>query len=111
MDTSQVTVGQFKQFVGDSGYDYDDWNYVAEYSPTNQYPMIYVDWYDAMAYAAWAYTIRGGLRGKCYAWGMIKGSYVLTPIIITQMKTIQLDFFSTPPVAIPHRFTPILQSC
>ena len=49
-----------------------------------------------MAYAAWAYTIRGGLRGKCYAWGMIKGSYVLMPIIITQMKTIQLDFFSAP---------------
>ena len=80
MDTSQVTVGQFKQFVGDSGYDYDDWDYVAEYSPTNQHPMIYVDWNDAVAYAEWAgkrlpteaeweYAARGGLRGKRYPWG------------------------------------------
>ena len=37
MDDSEVTVGQFKQFVQASGYNYDQWNYVAIYSPMDDY--------------------------------------------------------------------------
>ena len=51
MDAYQVTVGQFKQFIEDSGYDYDDWDSVAEYSPGDGFPMVYVSWNDATAYA------------------------------------------------------------
>ena len=80
MDVNEVTVGQFKQFVNQSGYDYDLWNEVAKYSPGDDYPMVYVNWNDATAYAKWAgkrlpteveweYAARGGLIGKRYPWG------------------------------------------
>ena len=81
MDTHEVTVGQFKQFVNQSGYDYQgNWNDVARYSPGDDYPMIYVSWNDAVAYAEWAgkrlpteaeweYAARGRLVGQRYVWG------------------------------------------
>ena len=80
MGTHQVTVGQFKKFVAASGYGCSDWENVAEYSPTDEHPMIDVNWHDVSAYAMWAskrlpteaeweYAARGGLVGKCYLWG------------------------------------------
>ena len=81
MDVHEVTVGQFKQFVEQSGYNYGgNWDSVAKYSPRDEYPMIYVNWNDAVAYAKWAgkrlpteaeweYAARGGLVGKRYPWG------------------------------------------
>ena len=55
MDVHEVTVGQFREFVNQSGYSYEgDWGDVAQYSPGDEYPMIYVTWDDATAYAKWA---------------------------------------------------------
>ena len=79
MDVNEVTVGRFKKFVAQSEYSYR-WNSVADASLTDEHPMIYVTWYDAMAYAEWAgkrlpteaeweYAARGGLIGKRYPWG------------------------------------------
>ena len=80
MDVHEVTVGQFREFVDQSDYDYDRWQDVAKYSPGDDYPMIWVTWHDATAYAKWAgkrlpteaeweYTARGGEAGKRYPWG------------------------------------------
>ena len=39
-----VTVGQFKEFVNQSGYNYGgNWDTVAKQSPGDEYPMIYVN--------------------------------------------------------------------
>ena len=83
MDTTEVTVGQFKKFLNLSGYKPDmpiNWKKIYQYSPTNKHPMIYVTWSDTIAYTEWAgkrlpteaeweYAARGGLVGKVYSWG------------------------------------------
>lgn len=51
MDIHEVTVGQYKQFVQATGHHAPNWNFVAEKSPRDEHPIIYVSWYDAMAYA------------------------------------------------------------
>ena len=82
MDTTEVTVGQFKKFLAqtDHPFDSDFWGRIYGLSPTEKYPMNGVTWYDAIAYAKWAgkrlptqreweWAARGGLKNKKYPWG------------------------------------------
>jgi len=85
MDKDEVTVGKFRKFVRETGYEYDRWDDVADYSPTDKHPIVFVSWNDAAAaYAEWAgkrlpteaeweYAARGGLIGKRYPWGDDEG--------------------------------------
>ena len=83
VDTTEVTVGQFKKFLKSSGYKPAvpiNWNVVYNYSPTDKYPMIMVNWHDATSYAKWVgkrlpteaeweFAARGGLVSKEFPWG------------------------------------------
>ena len=44
MDVNEVTVGQFKRFLQETGHSYSRWDDVSEVSPTDKHPMIYVSW-------------------------------------------------------------------
>ena len=79
IDVHEVTVGQYNQFVHETGHDPLP-NWVSMYSPTDRHPVVGVDWHDAIAYAKWAgkrlpteaeweKAARGGLVGEYHAWG------------------------------------------
>lgn len=56
-------VGQFKQFLAKPEHESEPqpseaffWNLVADNSPRDEHPMVYVSWNDVVAYAKWTGT-------------------------------------------------------
>ena len=55
IDTHEVTVGEYKQFLkAVQGEDYRLPHFANKHSPTDKHPIVDVSWHDAMAYAKWA---------------------------------------------------------
>lgn len=95
MDTTEVTNGEYRNFVlanpewqkgGSAAEKYADPNYLEHWTENNypegkfDHPVVYVSWYAAAAYAEWEHkrlpeevewekAARGGLEGKKYPWG------------------------------------------
>jgi formylglycine-generating enzyme required for sulfatase activity len=97
MDETEVTVGQFAEFLNEMGNQVEGgvpWLHIedlhskishvnGEYKPFKRfdnYPIVMVSWYGARAFAEWAgkrlpteaeweKAARGGLIGKIYPWG------------------------------------------
>jgi len=61
MDVNPVTVGQYQAFIKARQHPASSWLHIKINVPTNDYPIIYINWHDARAYPQW--------KGKCLPTG------------------------------------------
>ena len=91
MDRREVTVREYRKFVEETGHRAPDWEQVAIYSPTDDHPIVFVSWHDAMAYAKWIgkrlpteaeweKAARGKLAGKIYPWGNLAPTVAIATV-------------------------------
>lgn len=80
IDKNEVTVGAYRKFIQKTGHPPPDWHKVSHYSPTDEHPIVFVSWHDAMTYAKWVgkrlpteaeweKAARGGIIQQIYPWG------------------------------------------
>ena len=52
MDTKEVTVGQYKRFLAETGHQALP-DFVPRYLSMDEHPVLGINWFDALAYCKW----------------------------------------------------------
>ena len=82
---SPVTVGQWKHFLAETSFDWAFHKEVQQVAPGDDFPIVFVSWFDALAFAGWLAEASGrhfalpteaqweracrGTDGRLYPWG------------------------------------------
>ena len=58
----EITVGQWKKFMEETDHEWDKWLQLRDYAPSDEHPVVFINWLDAEAFCQWL----SAKEGKTY---------------------------------------------